>query len=77
MPKTPYVDQRLYEAIDKAATILAANMDKWSNVVEAYWLLRRKEDEIGFPLTYNMVVEAVEKARMIAARERPVAFAEA
>jgi hypothetical protein len=72
-----YIDPRLETALEKAASLLASRAGEWSSVVEAYWLLRRHEDEIGFPLTYNMVEEAVERAKRFLEKERHLAIAEA
>ena len=58
-----YVDPRFAEAPLKAAEILVEHADEWSSEVDAYWLLRRYEDEVGAPVTYDIVVEAVEIAR--------------
>ncbi len=62
---TDYIDQRFREAPRKAAEILIEHQTEWSSVVDAYWLLRRYEDEIGVPITYDIV----EKAYEIALRE--------
>jgi len=72
-----YIDPRLDEALEKAVEILTKNAEKWRSIVDAYWLLRRHEDEIGFPLTYNMVEEAVEKSRQLLQRGRGVVAVEA
>ncbi len=76
MPGSDYFDPRVEEAIERAAALLAAHEGEWRSVVEAYWLVRRHEKEIGFPLNYSMVVEAVERARKMLARERELAAAE-
>ncbi len=60
-----YIDPRLREAPRKAAKILVKHYREWNSIVEAYWLLRRYEDEIGVPITYDIV----EKAYEIAIRE--------
>ena len=60
-----YIDPRLREAPQKAARILVKHYREWSSIVEAYWLLRRYEDEVGVPITYDIV----EKAHEIAIRE--------
>jgi|GEM_PF-6914837 len=72
-----YVDPRLEKAIEKAVQLLVQHMDEWQSTVEAYWLVRRHEDEIGFPLTYNMIEEAVEKAKQFIHRSRVAVAAEA
>ena len=56
--RSPVID----EAFERAVRLLIEKMDEWSSVVEAYFLLRRHEDEIGFPFTYNMVEEIVSTA---------------
>lgn len=53
--RNPVID----EAFERAVRLLEEKMSEWSTVVEAYFLLRRHEDEIGFPFTYNMVEEIV------------------
>jgi len=65
-----YIDPRLERAIERAVQLLQKHIDEWSGTVEAYWLVRRYEDEIGFPLTYNMVEEAVERARQLLQKTR-------
>jgi hypothetical protein len=58
-----YVDPRFAEAPVKAAEVLVEHAGDWSSEIDAYWLLRKYEDEIGVPVTYDIVVEAVEIAR--------------
>ncbi|ABM81085.1 hypothetical protein [Hyperthermus butylicus] len=57
-----YVDERFLQAPSRAAEILVEHWGEWSDEIDAYWLLRRYEDEIGVPVTYDIVVEAVEIA---------------
>ncbi len=66
-----YVDPRLRKALDKAVNILVSHASEWRNDVDAYWLLVKYEDEIGIPVIYDFVREAVEKARAIMA-QKPV-----
>ncbi len=58
-----YVDPRYLEAASRAAEVLVEHADEWSSEIDAYWLLRRYEDRVGVPVTYDIVVEAVEIAR--------------
>ncbi|ALL01120.1 hypothetical protein Pyrde_1072 [Pyrodictium delaneyi] len=58
-----YIDEKLLMAVDKAAEILAEHISEWSDTIDAYWLLRRHEDEVGIPVTYDIVEQAVEKVR--------------
>lgn len=60
-----YRDPRFLEAPIKAAKILIKHKNSWNSVIDAYWLLRRHEDEIGIPVTYDIV----EKAYTIAIKE--------
>jgi len=76
VPGRDYVDPRVEEAVERAAALLAAHDGEWRSVVDAYWLVRKHEKEIGFPMNYSMVVEAVERARKMLARERALAAAE-
>ena len=64
-----YVDPRFRTAVDKAVEVLLSHRGEWSNEVEAYWLLVKHEDEIGVPVIYEIVREAVERARTLMARE--------
>jgi len=57
-----YIDPRLREAPRKAAKILVKHHREWNSIIEAYWLLRRYEDEIGIPITYDIVEAAYEIA---------------
>ncbi len=56
-----YVDPRFLEAVDRAVVVLEKHRGEWSNEIEAYWLLRKYEDEVGVPVTYDIVEQAVEK----------------
>ena len=68
MPKD-YVDQRLEKAVEKAAEVLLSHLGEWSNEVDAYWLLRRHEDKVGVPVTYDIVEAAIaEVARRLGER---------
>jgi len=58
-----YIDEKLLMAVDKAAEILAEHMSEWNDTIDAYWLLRLYEDEVGIPVTYDIVEQAVEKVR--------------
>jgi hypothetical protein len=58
-----YVDPRFLEAPLRAAEILVEHADEWDSEIDAYWLLRRYEDKVGVPVTYDIVVEAIEIAR--------------
>ena len=59
----------VYErAVERAIALLLQKQGEWSTVLEAYWLLRRHEQEIGFPFTYNMVEEIVEQVRRLHSR---------
>lgn len=60
-----YVDERLILAAERAAEILVERMNEWKDTIDAYWLLRRYEDRIGVPVTYDIVEQAVEKARRV------------
>ncbi len=73
-----WVNPAAERAFEQALSLLIERSGEWSSVLEAYWLLRRNEDRIGFPFTYNMVEQLVEEARrLIAARRGTVAAAEA
>ncbi|NOZ88733.1 MAG: hypothetical protein GXO15_02270 [Crenarchaeota archaeon] len=66
------------KAFEQALSLLLERSSEWNSVLEAYWLLRRNEDRVGFPFTYNMVEQLVEEAkRLMAARRGAVAAAEA
>jgi len=73
MRKRDYIDPRMLEAVDKAASILERLRDKWSNELDAYWLLRRYEDEVGIPVTYDIVEQAVAKVSMDEAKSKAIA----
>ncbi|HIQ23654.1 MAG TPA: hypothetical protein EYH50_01230 [Pyrodictium delaneyi] len=60
-----YIDERLILAAERAAEILVEHMNEWKDTIDAYWLLRRYEDEVGVPVTYDIVEQAVEKARRV------------
>ncbi len=57
-----YRDPRFLEAPRRAASILVKYKDSWNSIIEAYWLLRKHEDEIGVPVTYDIVEQAYEIA---------------
>ena len=57
-----YIDPHLREAPRKAARILVKHYREWNSIIEAYWLLRRYEDEVGVPITYDIVEKAYEIA---------------
>ena len=57
--------QRLYVVVEKSVEILLEEWDKWQDEIDAYWLLRAKEDVLDYPVTYDIVEEAVERARKI------------
>ncbi len=65
MGSQDYIDPRLSRALEKAVEILLSHKGEWNNEIDAYWLLVRYEDEIGVPVIYDMVKEAVEKAKAI------------
>jgi hypothetical protein len=73
---TDYVDPRHLKAIDKAVELLLAHAGEWDSEVDAYWLLVRHEDEIGVPVIYEIVREAVARARAILQRGRTGVVAE-
>ncbi len=50
-------------AVEKAALILSEHMVR--DELEAYWLLVRHEKEIGYPVTYDLVLEALKIAEEI------------
>lgn len=54
-----YWDPRLLSAVDKAVEVLLEHIGEWEDEVDAYWLLRKHEDRIGVPVTYDIVKEAV------------------
>ena len=54
-----YWDPRLLSAVDKAVEVLLEHIGEWEDEVDAYWLLRKHEDRIGVPVTYDIVEEAV------------------
>ncbi len=61
------------KVVESAVSILARNRGKWENEVEAYWLLRRYEKDLNYPVTYEIVEEAVARIKrlekVIAARD--------
>ncbi len=64
------VEEKLKSVVEKAAEILMRNRGKWSTEVEAYWLLVRNEDKIGFPITYDIVEAAIERVRVMLMHQR-------
>jgi len=54
-----YYDEKLVNAPLRAAEVLERHLGEWSDEVEAYWLLRRHEDEVGVPVTYDIVEAAI------------------
>ncbi len=60
-----YVDPRLTRAVDKAVEVLLEHAGEWSSDIDAYWLLVKHEDRVGVPVIYEIVREAVERARVI------------
>jgi len=68
-----YVTPLFERAYRKAVELLLAHSGEWDDVLDAYFLLRRFEDEIGFPFTYNMVEEMVERLRLQARQARKAA----
>ena len=71
--RSPLVD----EAFEKALELLEERMGEWRSVVDAYFLLRKHESEVGFPFTYNMVEELVERVHERLTRGRAEAAVEA
>ncbi|NPA04727.1 MAG: hypothetical protein GXO09_01350 [Crenarchaeota archaeon] len=59
MRKGDYYDEKLLNAPLRAAEVLEKHLGEWSDEVEAYWLLRRHEDEVGVPVTYDIVEAAI------------------
>jgi len=57
-----YIDPRIRNAPKKAKEILIIHRNEWSSIIDAYWLLRKYEDEIGVPVTYDIVEKAYEQA---------------
>lgn len=58
--------------MEKAATILAAN--NIDDPLEAYKLLVKHEEELGYPVTYEFVLEAL---RLAALQRKGVSLEEA
>ncbi len=50
------------KALEKAATLLAAS--NISDPLEAYKLLVKHEKELGYPVTYDFVLEALRLAEL-------------
>jgi hypothetical protein len=67
-----YVDPRFSIAEEKARDILIRKAGEWHSIVDAYWLLRRMEDEIGIPVTYDIVEKAYMGALQVLATDKPV-----
>ena len=59
------VGERIAQAKKKAVDLLVRQRVKWRDIIDAYFLLRKYEAEIGFPFTYNMVEEIVREAERI------------
>ncbi len=55
--------ERIERVLEKLAEILVSNNMEWRDEVDAYWLLRKFENEVNYPVTYDLVEEAVERAR--------------
>lgn len=72
-----YIDPRVNEALERAVALLVERASEWRNTIEAYWLIRRHEEELGFPLTYPMVEEAVERAKQLISRGKAMVPVEA
>ena len=72
-----YVDPRIRQAVDKAVSILIAHSSEWRSEIDAYWLLVRYEDDVGVPVIYELVREAVERARAILAQKQATVVEEA
>ena len=72
-----YWDPRLLSAVDKAVEILLEHMSEWEDEVDAYWLLRKHEDRVGVPVTYNIVEEAVTRIRNKIAKKHAISVIEA
>ena len=72
-----YIDPRIWQAVDRAVSILLAHSSEWRSEVDAYWLLVRYEDDVGVPVIYELVREAVERARAILAQKQAAAVEEA
>ncbi|HIP85035.1 MAG TPA: hypothetical protein EYH26_02810 [Pyrodictium sp.] len=71
-----YWDPRLLSAVDKAVEILLEHMGEWEDEVDAYWLLRKHENRIGVPVTYDIVEEAVAKIRSKIAKKHAIGIIE-
>jgi len=65
------LEQRYRRALEKAAAILAGS--GVTDPLDAYWLLVKREKELGYPVTYDFVLEALRLAEM---HKRGVAAAE-
>jgi len=72
-----YWDPRLLSAADKAAEILLEHIGEWEDEVDAYWLLRKHEDRIGVPVTYDIVEEAIARVRSRATKKHAIGVIEA
>ncbi|HIQ10660.1 MAG TPA: hypothetical protein EYH26_01620 [Pyrodictium sp.] len=72
-----YWDPRLLSAVDKAVEILLERMGEWEDEVDAYWLLRKYEDRIGVPVTYDIVEEAVARIKVRTSKKHSVGIVEA
>lgn len=71
-----YWDPRLLSAVDKAVEILLEHIGEWRDEVDAYWLLRKHEDKVGIPVTYDVVEEAVARTRSKVARKNVIGIVE-
>ncbi|HIP65176.1 MAG TPA: hypothetical protein EYH08_01430 [Pyrodictium sp.] len=72
-----YWDPRLLSAVDKAVEILLEHMGEWEDEVDAYWLLRKYEDKVGVPVTYDIVEEAVARIKARMSKKHAVGIVEA
>ena len=64
------IKERIIHARKKAVDLLVRQRAKWRDIIDAYFLLRKYEAEIGFPFTYNMVEEIVKEAERIIKQNR-------
>ena len=61
--------QRYEKAVEMAVSLLLNNISSWKDEVDAYWLLRSKEDLLDYPVTYEIVEEAIERVKRIIRQE--------
>ncbi len=57
--------ERIIHAKRRTVDLLVRQHAKWRDIIDAYFLLRKYEAEIGFPFTYNMVEEIVKEAERL------------